>query len=233
MCKEIIRNDHDLKKMLDELMETRDGNWWDQFYENKEKPIPFFKDIPDENVVDYLEKKQLNVETVLDMGCGNGRNAIYLAKNGCLVDAVDFSTESIEWAKENALKHNVSIQFHCQSVFEMNLKQEYYNFIYDGGLLHHIKPHRREEYLKKIYGSLKPNGYFGLTCLSEKGGANITDYDVYRHFSMQGGMGFSKEKLRVLLEPYFKEIELREMKETDQVNEFGLDILWAVLLQKE
>jgi len=66
-----------------------------------------------------------------------------------------------------------------------------------------------------------------------KGGANISDYDVYREFSMHGGLGFSELKLRTILEPYFSILEFREMKECRDNSLFGKEFCWAVLMRKK
>lgn len=49
--KELIILENDVFVMLDSLLENRESEWWDKFYSDKEKPIPFFKNIPDENLV--------------------------------------------------------------------------------------------------------------------------------------------------------------------------------------
>lgn len=95
-----------------------------------------------------------------------------------------------------------------------------------------MKPHRRNQYLKTILKYLKPDGYCAMICFNLKGGANISDYDVYRDNSMQGGMGFSEYKLKTILEPYFEIIEFREMIESDNENVFGKSFLWTVLMKK-
>ncbi|MFJ8118290.1 cyclopropane fatty-acyl-phospholipid synthase-like methyltransferase [Bacillus sp. RC55] len=104
--KETISSYEDLLNMLDSLL-REPAQFWDDFYSNREKEIPFFTNKPDENLVSYFEKKLLNSGKVLELGCGPGRNAIYFAENGCLVDAVDLSKESIHWATERAKEKNV------------------------------------------------------------------------------------------------------------------------------
>ncbi len=49
-----------------------------------------------------------------------------------------------------------------------------------------------------IKNALKSDGYFGLTCfaagdLDERNGSEITDWDVYRGWSLQGGLAYSKD----------------------------------------
>lgn len=73
--KEIIRTKDDLFKMLDALMEQRESEWWNRFYSDREKEIPFFKNKPDENLVDYVENDYFTPGKILEIGCGPGRNA--------------------------------------------------------------------------------------------------------------------------------------------------------------
>ena len=39
---EIIKTEDDVFLMLDEFLEKRDNEWWNKFYSNKEKEVPFF-----------------------------------------------------------------------------------------------------------------------------------------------------------------------------------------------
>jgi SAM-dependent methyltransferase len=75
----------DVLTMLDSLLRDS-GSWWDQFYAEREKPVPFFADLPDENLVNYFKEKRIGAGRVLELGCGPGRNAIYFAKQGCQID---------------------------------------------------------------------------------------------------------------------------------------------------
>jgi SAM-dependent methyltransferase len=230
---EIIKTENDILIMLDNLLEKRDSEWWNNFYSDKEKPIPFFKNIPDENLISYFDRGLLKHGKALDIGCGNGRNSFYLAQRGFEVNGVDFSNTSIEWGKQMAKEQSIKVNFLCQSIFEFENKPESFDFIYDSGCLHHIKPHRRNQYLKTILKYLKPDGYFAMICFSLKGGANISDYDVYRDKSMLGGLGFSEYKLKTILEPYFEIIEFRQMVESIDENIFGKSFLWTVLMKKK
>lgn len=231
--KEIINSKEDVSKMLDSLIEQRESEWWNKFYTNRDKGIPFFKNAPDENLVDYIQNNIITPSKTLEIGCGPGRNAIFLAKNKFIVDAIDFSDTSIEWARERTEEVAVTVNYQCVSLFDYNASDNTYEFIYDSGVLHHIKPHRRFEYLKKVWKLLKPEGYFGLVCFNLKGGANISDFDVYRDYSMKGGLGFSEYKLKEVLNPFFEIIELREMKKVMTKELYGEDILWSVLLKKK
>lgn len=116
--KETISSYEDLLDMLDSLL-REPTQFWDDFYSNREKGVPFFTNKPDENLVNYFEKKLLNPGKVLELGCGPGRNAIYFAEKGCLVDAVDLSQESIQWATERAKEKNVHVNFIYNYIFDL------------------------------------------------------------------------------------------------------------------
>lgn len=232
--KETISSYEDLLNMLDSLL-REPSQFWDDFYSNREKEIPFFTNKPDENLVSYFEKKLLNSGRVLELGCGPGRNAIYFAENGCLVDAVDLSKESIHWATERAKEKNVNVNFIHDNIFNLQIEEGTYDIVYDSGCFHHIAPHRRMSYINLVKKALKPGGYFAITCFvqgGELGGADITDWEVYRLRSLKGGLGFTDEKLRTIFKD-FSEIEIRRMKGIKQSNEvFGMPALWTALFMK-
>lgn len=229
----IIRSNEDVSAMLDTIVKKWDFKWWDHFYSDKNRPVPFFRCIPDENLYEYVRDRIFVPGRVLDVGCGMGRNAIYLAKCGFTVDAIDFSQESIDWAKENARKDNVKVNFICDSIFNFTAAPERYDYIYESGCLHHIWPHRRFQYLGIISRLLKPEGFFGLACFNQKGSADTSDYDVYRDCTMHGGMGYSEEKLRTVLGDYFEILRFRQMNEVRDDTLFGENFLWTVLMKKK
>lgn len=232
--KETIHDYEDLLDMLDSLL-REPTQFWDQFYSDREKGVPFFTNSPDENLVGYFENKLLRPGKVLELGCGPGRNAIYFAEKGCTVDAVDLSQESLKWAKERAIKKNVIVNFIKENIFELDIEEGTYDIVYDSGCFHHIAPHRRMSYINLVKKALKPNGFFAITCFvqgGELGGAEISDWEVYRLQSLKGGLGYTEEKLRSIFKD-FREIEIRKMKEIKQPAEvFGVYGLLTALFKK-
>ncbi|MGB6407078.1 MAG: class I SAM-dependent methyltransferase, partial [Planococcus donghaensis] len=190
---ETIRTNEDLLDMLDSLLREPSG-FWNEFYSNREKGIPFFVNKPDENLVDYFNKGLMKSGNVLELGSGPGRNAIYFAEKGCHVDAVDLSEESIEWAKERASERGVNVNFILNNIFDVQINEGTYDVVYDSGCFHHIAPHRRSNYIELVLKALKPGGHFAITCFvegGELGGSDITDWEVYRQKSLNGGLGFT------------------------------------------
>lgn len=235
LLNETISSYEDVLDMLDSLL-REPTTFWNDFYTDREKGIPFFANKPDENLVDYFEKNLLHLGRALELGCGPGRNAIYLAEQGCTVDAVDLSEQSLQWATERAQERNLSVNFIHNNIFDIKVKDETYDIVYDSGCFHHIAPHRRMDYINLIQTALKPGGYFAITCFvqgGEVGGADISDWEVYRLRSLNGGLGFTKDKLRIIFQD-FEEIEIRKMKDVEQSDEvFGIAGLWTALFRKK
>ncbi|MFC3209649.1 class I SAM-dependent methyltransferase [Planomicrobium okeanokoites] len=231
---ETIRTNEDLLDMLDSLLREPSG-FWNEFYSNREKGIPFFVNKPDENLVDYFNKGLMKSGNVLELGSGPGRNAIYFAEKGCHVDAVDLSEESIEWAKERASERGVNVNFILNNIFDVQINEGTYDVVYDSGCFHHIAPHRRSNYIELVMKALKPGGHFAITCFvegGELGGSDITDWEVYRQKSLNGGLGFTEEKLRTIFES-LEEIEIRKMRAAGETEEvFGVSALWTALFRK-
>jgi len=93
---ELIVTTEDTLRMLDNIIDRRDNKWWNEFYLNRKKEVPFFKNIPDENLISYCQSHILNGGKALDIGCGNGRNSLYLSEHGFNVTGIDFSANSIK-----------------------------------------------------------------------------------------------------------------------------------------
>jgi SAM-dependent methyltransferase len=234
--KETIYNYDDLLKMLDYFLKEESQFSWDSFYSDRERKVPFFENHPDENLVEYFKMKKLRPGKVLELGCGPGRNAIYLAQNGFIVDAVDQSEEGLNWARERAMNQNVQVNFIHHNIFDLDIEEGTYDLVYDSGCFHHIPPHRRMNYIDLVNKALKPGGNFALTCFvlgGELGGADISDWEVYRLKSMKGGLGFNEEKLIHIFHD-FEAVEIRKMRDmTSEDTLFGTSALLAGLFRKK
>jgi tellurite methyltransferase len=52
----------------------------------------------------------------LDIACGAGRNALFLARAGWSVDAIDISSVALERAQTGAAAEGLKVAWHCQDV---------------------------------------------------------------------------------------------------------------------
>ncbi|WP_328943361.1 class I SAM-dependent methyltransferase [Streptomyces sp. NBC_00250] len=207
-----IRTIEDVLTLLDGLFAPEadrwsDGgaDWWDGFYADRDKPVPFFVAKPDENLVSYGERGLLPAGggRALDLGCGPGRNSLHLASLGYRVDAVDLSPTAIRWAEERARDAGTTgIRFVRGDAFAPGTGLDGpYDLVYDSGCFHHLPPHRRVGYLAFLDRVLAPGGHFALTAFAagEGGmGSELPDADFYRQGRLDGGLAYTDTSLRTL-----------------------------------
>ncbi len=225
-------------RALDALLEDRGGDWWSAFFTDRARdsasPCPFLVDWPDESLVAWFTQGLLAPGRVLELGCGNGRNAVHLASLGCTVDAVDFSEQAIEWTRQRARSAGAAVTLQCCSIFDATFSDASYDLVYDSGCFHHLPPHRRKDYVELVHRALKPGGSYGLVCFRPEGGSGYTDEQVYRRASLGGGLGYSEDGLRALWDHApFRVRALRRMRKTDGKDQcFGQGFLWVLLASK-
>lgn len=238
-----IRTVDDVLTLLDGLFApeadrwTADAaQWWDGFYDDRSRQVPFFVAKPDENLVAYLDRGLITRGRALDLGCGPGRNALHLAAEGFRVDAVDLSPAAVAWADERAQEVGADVRFHCGDAFELTADELAgpYDLIYDSGCFHHLPPHRRISYLALLDRALAPGGHLALNCFAAgEMGSELPDADFYRTSGLQGGLAYTPESLRRIFSD-LTEVELRRMRdEPPESAHFGEPFLWTALFRRD
>ena len=81
---------------------------------------------------------------VLDMGCGEGKDAVFFAKCGYEVTAFDVSEQGIEKAKRLAEHNKVEVSLFKADIFDYRPDREY-DIIFSSGMLHFIPEPQRQE----------------------------------------------------------------------------------------
>jgi len=225
-------NDSELTQ-LDAMLAARESPWWDSFYHDRAKPCPFFTASPCESLAQWVGDGTIPPGRAIDLGCGSGRNAIFLARQGFSVEAVDYSKTAIAWAQDRVAEAGVDVSLRCENVFDLKLGAGSYDLVYDSGCFHHIAPHRRDSYVELVVNALKPGGWFGLTCFRPEGGSGYSDEEVYRRGSLGGGLGYTEERLREIWSRGLKVRHLRQMnKQSAESDLFGESFLWVLLAQR-
>jgi len=177
--------------------------------------IPWNIETPPDALIELVDSGKVKPCKTIDLGCGTGNYAIYLASKGFDVTGIDISPAAINIAKENAKKKGVKERFLVADVLgDLDEVRETFDFAYDWELLHHIFPEKRKKYVENVYKILNPGGKYLSVCFSEKdpefGGSG-----KYRETRLGTLLYFSSEdELRDLFKPYFNIKELKTIEVT-------------------
>jgi SAM-dependent methyltransferase len=113
------------------------------------------KNYPKEFCINYLGS--LAGRKILDVGCGEGEDAVLLAKLGAIVVGFDVSPGAIEVARERARINGVGdrVSFICSPLASANLEAGQFDVIWFDNILHHVLD-ELDFVMRKILNSAKP-----------------------------------------------------------------------------
>lgn len=137
--------------------------WWDQRFAARTAKLMK----PEAMLVEDVEIFK-GCTKILDIACGEGRNAIYLALQGFEVTAVDFSQIALERLKHFAANNRVKIrtlQLDCADKNALNSL-----LTYDAMIVNHYK--LNHECLEEIRRHLRPDGVLWINGFKEVPAAN-------------------------------------------------------------
>ena len=204
----------------------------DRIYKNMPlEKIPWNSETPPDALVDLVESGKVKPCEAIDLGCGAGNYAVYLAGRGFEVTGIDNSPTAIRIAQENANKKGVTGTFLVADVLgDLDEVKETFDFAYDWELLHHIFPEKRKKYVENVRRILNPVGKYFSVCFHEKdpqfGGSG-----KYRKTSLGTILYFSSEdELRDLFEPYFL---IEELKVIEISGKFAAHLVNYVFMEKK
>ncbi len=125
--------------------------------------------------------------SVLDIGCGTGENAIFLAKYGLLVWGVDFVPEALEHARAHARQLGVHVTFLELDALHLEQLKRKFDVVIDSGFFHTLSDADRPRLLESLKHVLIPGGrYFMLvfsdTELGTRGPRRITQKEIWDTF---------------------------------------------------
>lgn len=192
---------------------------WQKEYKQKEfywglKPNPLLN-----KFINIIPKGK-----ALDVGAGEGRNSIFLAKNGFEVDAIDKISEGLKKCEKIAKEDNLLINTQSCNIKRFNFGKEKYSIILAVSVLDFLKKSEIETMLKKMKESLTKEGFILLSVFSvkdlmhkvikekklkeiEKNTFFLSKYKTYRHF-------FTKKEIKEMFSG-FKIIYLKQKKIKD------------------
>lgn len=105
---------------------------------------------PQPTVVQYAEAGLFDGH-ILDVGCGTGEHALYLAAMGKQVAGVDMSPTAIEMAKQKAQERGLEVSFEVRDVLHWNDERDLFDVVLDCAVLHLFEGPQRAAYVQALH----------------------------------------------------------------------------------
>ncbi len=143
---------------------NRDEKYWNNYYADKKfgngggiKPSLFA-------CFAFQEYMEAGKE-LIELGCGNGRDSLFFAKNGINVTGIDASETAIDELRNTVELDNCI--FICDDFVNAEaIYQIQYDYCYSRFTLHAINEQQEEQILLKAFGMIKENGFLFIEARS-------------------------------------------------------------------
>lgn len=125
---------------------------------------------------------------VLDVGCGTGENALFLAGCGHKVWAMDSAPRAIGIARSKADERGLAVTFLVEDTMSLHEIGRTFDTVIDSGLFHTLPDPERPRFVWNVSEVLKPGGTYFMLAFSELepggyGPRRITKKEIQAAFS--------------------------------------------------
>lgn len=148
---------------------------------------------------------QIRNGKVLDLGCGECKDLIFLAKNGFEVYGVDNSKEAVKKAMVLAKKDKVKLNIEFADIKNFNIIKNTYSLVISFNVLHFLKKEDVNRIINQIKQGLVKDGMAIISVFTQKDPSHLTNSGYY----------FGKNELL----QYFNDFKVLYYKENKFIDE--------------
>lgn len=135
----------------------KNGGSYDEKYAGKEyywgkKPSAIC-----DRIIETMRPSKVFHPKMIDLGCGEGRNAVYFAKQGFDVVGLDISEVGLEKAKRYAEEERVTLKTIKADITSFALTEKY-DVIFSTGTLHYLRAKVRARHFQNYKCHTSPRG---------------------------------------------------------------------------
>ncbi|MFV0445643.1 MAG: class I SAM-dependent methyltransferase [Planctomycetaceae bacterium] len=190
---------------------------WDEHYQ--QGTTPWDSQLRSAELARVLADHSLPRGRALELGCGSGTNAVYLAQQGFQVTAVDCSPTALEAAREKSAVAGVEIESVLADVQDFGQGRSPYDFLFDRGCYHCCRRVDLSAYLR-THQQVTTSGSYALVL---SGNANDS--------AAGGPPKLKASEITAEFEPLYRVLQLREFRFEDAGGVPG-PLGWSCLMRR-
>jgi SAM-dependent methyltransferase len=200
------------------------GERWEERYVTGD--VPWDSGTPSVELARLLREHPLPPTTAIELGCGTGTNAVWLAQQGWQVTALDVSATALQRARQRAAEAGVEVDLRQADLLDpasLEGRLSPAALVFDRGVYHVLRRENLAAYLQVLRLVTRPGSrYIVLAGSTNEPSDEPGPPKVHAH------------ELCGELHPLFQLIELREFAWSDvqiagrQTNPLG----WAAILRR-
>jgi 2-polyprenyl-3-methyl-5-hydroxy-6-metoxy-1,4-benzoquinol methylase len=118
---------------------------------------------PDQQLVELVEIGRISPCRAIDLGCGTGRNTLFLAQRGFDATGVDFASSAIMKARQKAEATGLKADFVVDDLTNLTNVSGTFDFLVDAGVIDSLNPKSRDRYLQNVLTLTHPGSQFFLS----------------------------------------------------------------------
>lgn len=177
-------------------------NYWEEEYKTTNKDYLWGLQ-PNSILSKYAELIPQNGK-ILDIGVGEGRNALFFAKQGFSVEGIDISDTAIQRCMKLSQEYNLNIDAKVDDITSFEIKPNSYSLIILSNVLNFFPDHDIRSIVEKVKKGLSKNGLVYINVFDDLEPGRVKAIEQYRQL---GEHSFYNERLEMFIH-YFTKSEL-------------------------
>jgi SAM-dependent methyltransferase len=151
------------------LPKSLQREWRRNYASTPYRKLPWFSPFPYPWLRQAVEQRWYRPGTrVLDVGCGAGTNAMFLARNGFRASGVDLAPAAIAAAKSRADRRGLSVDFRVADALRLPYPRGFFGGLLDVGCFHTLPIKLRTAYSRELARVLRRRGHYIVSWVSRE-----------------------------------------------------------------